>query len=184
MRPAIYDPPVQDDLVTDFVFTLGGSLVYSGIRAGGTILTERIFAAQIGSAAESNILRQTGSGSIIGSADEAYSAIRASTTDVGNIANSTGYKLSNIQKVKDHLFYNEQLLDRYVSQGFPATRARFDSDIGISQAWRRLETGTHGPADLQLLRHETAEAWYMRNVSEGYNAAHNAAQKRFPAPGF
>jgi hypothetical protein len=102
---------------------------------------------------------------------------------VGSIAGNTGYKASNIQKVKDHLFMNEQLLDRYESLGIPATRARFDSDIGIAEAWGRLERGTHGPADLQLLRHETAEAWYMRKVSPGYNAAHNAAQRRFPAPG-
>jgi YD repeat-containing protein len=135
-------------------------------------------------AADSIVLRQTGSGSILGSADAAYDAIRASTTDVGSIASNTGYKSSNIQKVKDHLFMNEQLLDRYESLGVPATRARFDSDIGIAEAWGRLESGTHGPADLQLLRHETAEAWYMRNVSPGYNAAHNAAQRRFPAPGF
>lgn len=79
---------------------------------------------------------------------------------------------------------NEQVLDRYESLGIPATIGRFDSDAGIAASWQRLESGTYGAADLQLLRHETAEAWYMRNVSPGYNAAHNAAQRRFPAPGF
>lgn len=136
------------------------------------------------SAAEGAVLRQTGSGSFIGSADDAYGAIRSSTTDVGSIAGNTGYKASNIQKVKDHLFMDEHLLDRYESLDFPATRGRFDSDMGIAQSWQRLESGTHGPADLMLLRHETAESWFMRNVSPGYNAAHNAAQRRFPAPGF
>ncbi len=79
---------------------------------------------------------------------------------------------------------DDHLLDRYEPLGVPAMRARFDSDIGIARAWQRLESGTHGLADLQLLRHEIAESWYMRNVSPSYNAAHNAAQRRFPAPGF
>lgn len=105
-------------------------------------------------------------------------------TDVGDIARSTGYKPSNIQRVKDHLFNNEQLLDSYVDLGVPAYRGRFDSDIGIADAWRRLESGSHSRADLQLLKHETAEAWHMRNVSESYKAAHGAAQKRYPAPRF
>jgi hypothetical protein len=121
-------------------------------------------------------------GSILRSADEAYTAIRASTTDVADIASNTGYKVSNIQKVKNHLFMEEHFLDRYESLGVPAEWRPFDSDIAIAEAWTRLETGTFGPADLQLLRHETAEAWYMRNVSPNYNAAHNAAQHRFPAP--
>ena len=100
------------------------------------------------------------------------------------VIRSTGYKASNIQKVKDHLFMNEHLLDRYESLGIPASRERFDSDIGIAEAWQRLEAGTQGPPYLQLLRHEIAEARYMRNVSPGYNAAHNAAQRRLPVPGF
>jgi len=125
---------------------------------------------------------QTGAGGFSGSTDEAYAAIRASTTDVADIAANTGIKPQNIQKVKDHLFVNNHLLDRYVDQGVPATLGQFDSDISIAQAWNRLQTGTHTADDIQLLRHETAEAWYMKRHGPGYNAAHNAAQDRFPAP--
>lgn len=43
-----------------------------------------------------------------------YDAIRARETDVSTIASNNGIKPQNIQKVKDHVFYNEHLLDRYV----------------------------------------------------------------------
>jgi hypothetical protein len=125
---------------------------------------------------------QTGGGSIEGPADAAYDAIRASTTDVESIAGNTGYKAANIQKIKDHVFVEEHLLDRYEGQGVPAEWRRFDSSLEIAETWKRLETGTHGPADLELLKHETAEAWYMRNVSPSFNASHEAAERHFPTP--
>ncbi len=127
--------------------------------------------------------RQTGAGFFKGiPADAEYAAIRANSGDIAAIAKNTGIKPENIQNVKDHLFYNEHLLDRYVESGVPATTARFDSDLGIAQAWKRLEDGTYTPEDVQLLRHETAEAWYMRKYGPSYNAAHEAAEARFPAP--
>lgn len=115
-------------------------------------------------------------------ADEYYEAIRASTTDIARIAGNTGYKAANIRKIKEHLFFNEHLLDRYTALGIPATIGRFDSNMSIAQAWRRLENGSHSASDLQLFRHETAEAWYMRNVAPGYNQAHNVAARRYPVP--
>ena len=132
--------------------------------------------------AEEGRRRQTGSGYFSGTADEAYEAIRASNTDVADISKNTGIKIENVQKVKDHLFYEEHLLDSYVEYGIPAQRARFDSDMGIANAWKRLENGTHTPDDMKLLRHETAEAWYMRRNDSGYTDAHNAAERRYPAP--
>jgi RHS repeat-associated protein len=133
--------------------------------------------------APNSALRQTGSGFFSGSADEAYNAIRASSSDVASIAQNTGIKPANIQKVKDHLFHQEHLMDRYVDLGVPAEMRRFDSDLGIANAWKRLEQGTHTPADLQLLRHEAAEAHLMRRWADpSYSRAHNRAQQRFPAP--
>ena len=79
-------------------------------------------------------------------------------------------------------FQEEHLLDRYTAYGVPAVMRRFDSDLAIARAWWRLEAGTFPPADMQLLRHEAAEAWYMRRHGPSYNAAHNAAQRRYPAP--
>lgn len=125
----------------------------------------------------------TAGGYFIGSADAAYEAIRRSTTDVAVIARHTGIKPVNIRKVKNHLFYAAHLLDRYVAVGVPAELRRFDSDLGIANAWKRLEQGTFMEADLQLLRHEAAEAYLMRNLQDpSYTRAHTRAQQRFPAP--
>ena len=77
---------------------------------------------------------QTGGSSYTGSADEAYEAIQESTTDVETIARNTGIKPENIQKVKDHIFHEEHLLDRYVDVGVPAEMRRFDSELGIANA--------------------------------------------------
>jgi hypothetical protein len=117
-------------------------------------------------------------------AEAAYEAIRASQSDVVEIAQATKIKLTNIQKVKHHLFYQTHLLDRYMNYGIPAVWQRFDSDAAIAEAWQRLRDGSFKAVDLQLLRHETAEAWYNRRHGPGYNAAHQAAERRFPAPIF
>ena len=115
-------------------------------------------------------------------ADKAYQRIRANATDVASISKHTGMKMANVQKVKEHLFFTMHWLDRYVALGVPAVMARFDSDIYIAQAWDRLALGRHTSKDLQLLRHEAAEAWYMRKIARSYSVAHNAAERRFPAP--
>jgi hypothetical protein len=126
---------------------------------------------------------QTGAGFFTEPADKAYELIRESTTDVSSIAQHTGIKASNIQKVKDHLFYQEHLLDRYVDLGIPAEMQRFDSDMAIAKIWKRLENGTYTPNDLQLLRHEAAESYLMRRWGDpSYTRAHDRAQQRFPAP--
>ncbi|HLD16721.1 MAG TPA: hypothetical protein VJB02_03300 [Coxiellaceae bacterium] len=115
-------------------------------------------------------------------ADIAYDAIRANKSDVPIIAEKTGIKPSNIEKVKNHLFYERHLLDRYIEYGIPPEMRRFDSDIAIVQFWKRLESGAFTSQDIQLLRHEIAEAWYMRRQGPSYTAAHNAAHARYPAP--
>ncbi len=129
-----------------------------------------------------NGFQQTGAGKFSGSADAAYDSIRKNKTDIAAISKNTGIKPENIAKIKNHLFYNEHLLDRYVDYGIPAESKVFDSDIGIANSWARLEAGNHTNEDLQLLRHETAEAWYMNRYRSGYTAAHNAADRKFPAP--
>jgi hypothetical protein len=126
-----------------------------------------------------NALRQTGGGGFIDTADELYDAIRASDTDVGTIAIHTGIKPENIQKVKDHVFYNEHLLDKYVDYGIPAERARFESDLNQAQAWQRLEKGTYTDADIDWLKHEAAERWYEIRHNSGYTDAHNAAERKW-----
>ncbi len=114
--------------------------------------------------------------------DELYDNIRRDETDIVAIARRTGWKVANIAKIKNHLFIQEHLLDAYEALGVAPTLARFDSDQIIAEAWQRLKDGEFSPSDLQLLRHETAEAWYMRRHGPSYLKAHRAAQKRFPAP--
>ncbi len=124
-------------------------------------------------------MKQTGGGGYTASADDLYDAIRASDSDVSSIASSTGFKPENIQKVKDHVFHNQHLLDRYVDQGIPATVGKFDSTIEQAQAWNRLEKGTHTDADITWLKHETAERWYEHKYNSGYNAAHERVDWRW-----
>ncbi|MBN1007411.1 hypothetical protein [Amphritea pacifica] len=143
-----------------------------GNRNDGTMRGE-------GVVTNNNTLRQTGGGGFIDPADELYDAIRASDTDVSTIAANTGIKPQNIQKVKDHVFYNEHLLDKYVDYGIPAERARFDSDLNQAQAWQRLENGTYTDADITWLKHETTERWYEIKHNSGYTDAHNAAERKW-----
>lgn len=126
-------------------------------------------------------LAQAGAESLGGSADEACAAIRASTSDVAEIAQATGFKPRDVQAIEDHLFYREHLLDRYVAYDVPAVMARFDSDAAIASAWQRLRTGTHTSSDIALLKHEMAESTLMRRWGDpSYTRAHNAAQARYP----
>lgn len=115
-------------------------------------------------------------------ADQLYESIRQDETDVNEIARRTGWKPSNIAKVKHHLFIQEHRLDQYEPLGVPAVMARFDSDEAIARAWLRLKIGGFSHLDLQLLRHEAAEAWFMRKHGQSYRRAHASAQRRFPEP--
>src|SRR5690348_7539970 len=106
--------------------------------------------------------------------DALYQAIRLDDGDVGEIARRTGLKSSNVAKVKSHLFVQEHFLDRYEPIGVPGYWARFDTDPVIAGAWKRLRDGTSGRLERQLLRHEIAEAWFMRKHGPSYREAHEA----------
>ena len=99
--------------------------------------------------------------------------------DVARIADVTGFGSRNIRKVKDHVFFNEHILDRYVDLGIPAEVRRFDSSLDQANAWRRLESGAHTAEDIEWLKHEVAESWYERRHNSGYSEAHNAAERRY-----
>ncbi len=120
-------------------------------------------------------------------AETAYESIRQSTTDVEAIAQNTGLPERMIRRVKNHVFVEEHWLDRYVEIGEPATMSRFDANPDISDAWRRLEGGTHTPEDIDLLFHEFAESvymsWLQRNGQPpSYTQSHEAANQLFPSP--
>ena len=127
----------------------------------------------------SSTLKQTGGANQADPADEMYNAIRASETDVKNIAANTGFKESNVQKVKDHVFNDTHILDRHVDQGVPATQGRFDSNETQAEAWNRMEEGTHTEADITWMKHETAESWYEKKYNSGYSEAHDRVDGRW-----
>jgi hypothetical protein len=116
-------------------------------------------------------------------AEELYDTIRKNTTDVQEIAKNTGYKPENIQKIKDHLFYDKHVLDRFVDLGVPAETKRFEADIRMANLWNEMANGSVSNKARQLLYHEIAERKYMQIWNnQSYNKAHEAVQKLFPTP--
>lgn len=81
-----------------------------------------------------------------------YDTIRANDADVNQISQNTGIKAENIQTVKDHVFFDEHSLDRYVDLGVPAEWGRFDSDLDMANLrWRSFD-GLNLESDAELKR--------------------------------
>jgi hypothetical protein len=98
--------------------------------------------------------------------EQAYPAIRASSTDVQAIARYQGLNersVGRLRAIKEYLFNN----------------LNFEADPEIANAWQRLRTGQGTTADVTLLKHETPEMWYRNNVLDEYRAAHAAANERW-----
>lgn len=81
-------------------------------------------------------------------AEKVYDSIRESDTDICDIAKNLGFKADNIKNVKDHIFYNEDDLDR------------FDATLEQALAWKRLEAGIHKQDDVTWIKHERAQSLY------------------------
>jgi hypothetical protein len=45
-----------------------------------------------------------------------------------------------------------------------------------------VRTGDYEEIDVELLKHELAEAWYTRTDGPGYKSAHNKASVKYPSP--
>lgn len=99
-------------------------------------------------------------------AETAYDLIR-STDDAAMIAAHTGMRQSWVSRIKQHLFVQTHQLDAGIS--------RFDADPFIANAWHRLQTGTHTPNDIALLRHELFESKFEGIFRTNYRTAHDAA---------
>ena len=97
-------------------------------------------------------------------AEAAYQAIRESTTDVAAISRYARLKPGRIERIKTYLFNNPEWTG---------------ADGAIAGAWHRLRTGRGTPTDRLLLKHETAEMWYRKNVADSYRAAHQQANKKW-----
>jgi hypothetical protein len=110
-------------------------------------------------------------------AESLYSTIRKTTTDVEAVALNLGFKVANVQRLKNHLFYNIHELDRY-GPGQTELK-RFDATLEQALAWKRQETGTEISEDDTWIKHEYAELAYEKINKSGYFEAHNYAQKRY-----
>jgi uncharacterized protein YukE len=109
-------------------------------------------------------------------ADEAYDKIRAAD-DVAAVAETAGrhgFGHEDIQLIKNHVFYEEHLLDHFP----PGEMGRFDSSGRMAEAWQRLAGGDPHPSDLDLLAHERYEARYMESTGDpSYERAHAATNE-------
>jgi hypothetical protein len=110
-------------------------------------------------------------------AEDLYTSIRNSNTDVLKIAKALGFKIDNIQKIKDHVFYNKHKFDRY--KGEEIEYKRFDANLKQALAWKRLETGKFSTDDIVWLKHEFAEQYHEFKHNAGYSESHNRAQNMF-----
>lgn len=100
-------------------------------------------------------------------ADDTYNIIRELTDDISLISKNTGIPTFKIQKIKNHLFFKQHILDRGLD--------RFDSDPAIAEAWYRLVNNQFGSDDLKLLEHEYFESRFESLFKTDYRTAHNAA---------
>ena len=122
-----------------------------------------------------------GSTGWIDEADEAYDIIRNRTDDIQLISQNTGFKASNIEKIKNHLFYDTH--KKYDAYGDDMIEwGRLDSDAKIAESWNRLIEGAHGLDDIKLLKHEAAERKILEIWGPGSGKAHQRAHDRYPSP--
>jgi hypothetical protein len=105
---------------------------------------------------------------------------RQNPTDVGMIANNTGFSTDEVLSIRRHVFTDEHDLG-------DGEYGRFASNWRMAQAWQRMEQGWKGPGmdryrdyDLLLLKHELEELTQMARY--GYNSieAHDKAEAKYP----
>ena len=97
-----------------------------------------------------------------------YGLVRSMKTDCKRIAANTGFREEDIQRIKNHVFYEEHELDEGLR--------RFDADYEMSQSWQRLIDGREiENRDIILLQHEFIESIFMGN-GLNYDEAHDKAQ--------
>lgn len=99
-----------------------------------------------------------------------YESVRKMKTDINNISKNTGWNEDSIEKIKNHIFYENHKL----SGGY----GRFDPDYNMAISWQRLIDGkTIKEMDIVLLKHEYLE---LTLVKKGYSQdeAHIISSKK------
>lgn len=87
------------------------------------------------------------------------------------IANNTGFKVEDIQKIRSHVFFDKHDLD----DGYK----RFDPDYDMAVAWKRLQDNTYLPRDITLLNHELLENQIEKEYNLSAREAHELTQKKY-----
>ena len=107
-------------------------------------------------------------------AQRAYATIRKKNaqSDIKRVAKNSGFSEEDIEKIRNHLFFNEYQLEK----GF----SRFDPSAEIALAWEALEQGRQSDLDILLLNHELEELTIMAKYGYDYNKAHLLANKKYP----
>lgn len=129
-------------------------------------------------------------------AGDAYDNIRAepdaeiiaeSLRTADRLDGSTGFSVNEIERVRQHIFFEEHPLTDYDTGGI--VRRRYDPSPDMAEAWLRLRAGRPLPEDVVLLEHELAEArYYDAHPGATYSEAHRAAndvskwQNQIPEP--
>ncbi|MHC6204553.1 hypothetical protein ACYULU_15340 [Breznakiellaceae bacterium SP9] len=102
-----------------------------------------------------------------------YEEVRKRTTDIQVIAKNTGWDVSSIEKIKNHIFFTEHDL------GY-AVPVRFDPDYDMAVSWQRLTEGTGiREEDYILLQHEYLELQFMEQEGLSYSEAHSKASEQY-----
>ena len=101
-------------------------------------------------------------------ANQIYDDIRECDSNSHKIAENLNDKAENVPKIKEHVFINSHILDRYKDLGLEPEVKQFDPSLNQALAWKRLEAGVHTPDDVTWLKHEMAESHYEKKFDSGY----------------
>lgn len=96
--------------------------------------------------------------------DAEWDKLRNISTDIEKISQNTGIDKKIIEKIKNHLFHEEHILDSGIK--------RFEPLPEVYYSWKRLNDGSFVQSDLKLLIHEFAESILMKAREVEYDSAH------------
>lgn len=104
-----------------------------------------------------------------------YEAVRSRNKDIeiNKIANNTGYRSQDIEKIYNHIFIDEHIFA-------DGRKERFYPDYNMANSWARLREGKNiQKKDLVLLDHEMFELSLMKLYNYVYERAHKEAEKLY-----
>lgn len=101
-----------------------------------------------------------------------YNLFRGRTDDIAKVASNTGWDISDIEKIKNHMFLD----DIKFSDG---RIEKFVPDYEMSVTWQRLIDGQYYDNDILLLQHELTELSHMKQLGSFQEAAHDFANGTF-----